>query len=110
MKQSLKERTGRGRRGADGRAILRPAFRDGWLPFVVHLWTDVALFSAVACAVVVAVLSQDPGAQAAAAPPGPAVAARRMLFAQARATHSLPLLTTHRQVARAASPNRPRRE
>jgi len=110
MKGPLNERTGRAHRRVDSRAISRPAFRDGWLPFVVHLWTDVAIFSAVACAVVLAVLSQDPEAHAAAAPPGTTVAARRMLFAQARATHSLPLLTTHRQVARAENSNRPQRE
>ena len=70
MKGPSNERAGRGRAGAGGRAILRPAFRDGWLPFIVHLWTDVAIFSAAACAVVFAVLSQDPGGQAAAASPG----------------------------------------
>lgn len=110
MKGPLHERAGRSGRGSDGRVISRSAFRDGWLPFAVHLWTDVAIFSAAACAVVLAVLSQEPGAQAMAAPPDPAVAARQMLFAQARATHSLPLLTADRQVTRAANPDRTRRD
>ena len=87
MKRSLKGRAGRHRKVTEGRATPRPAFREGWVPFVMHLWTDVALFSAVAFAVVLAVLSQDPGAQAASAPPpDSSVAARRMLFAQVRQT------------------------
>jgi hypothetical protein len=60
------------RRARSGRSApgLGTAVRGGWAAVVAKLSAEATVFAFIACAIALAVLSQDPGAQA--APPRPA--------------------------------------